>query len=256
MDQPFVVNQPQSQPQQVVYIPVAAAPAQCPIKEAELKVEKASKRVRTTSKVLMALGVMGVFCALIHGWGARDHAERIISGKKPWDRPPTREERKAMGTHFVTRDELELYDLMKGMSYLMFLISVLVIGMGKCGLRVVWREKSKVGKRVMKKSGIMLAFIAIFGICMVKQGGQMKQIKKQYKKDEPEEYMGFEDEQRENRYLEFFSVSSAACAYSDADSCDADSACTWCKSAAVASSCKDINDAKALPPSIFSCDKI
>ena len=72
-------------------------------------------------------------------------AERIIAGKKPWGPPPTREERMAMGTQVVTRDELELYDLMKGMSYLMFLMSVIVIGMGKCGLRVVWREKSKVG---------------------------------------------------------------------------------------------------------------
>ena len=168
MDQPFVVNQPQSQPQQVVYIPVVAPPAQNSIKEAELKVEKASKRVRTTSKVLMALGVLGVFCSLLHGWGARDMAERIIAGKKPWGPPPTREERMAMGTQVVTRDELQLYDLMKGMSYLMFLMSIIVMGMGKCGLRTVWREKSKVGKRVMKKSGIMLAIIALFGMCMIK----------------------------------------------------------------------------------------
>ena len=102
----------------------------------------------------------------------------------------------------------------------------------------------------------MLAIIALFGMCMIKQGGHMKEISKQYKKDVPEEYMGFENDQKSDRFLEFFSVSSAACAHSDADSCDADDACTWCKSAAVASSCKDINDAKALPASIFSCDKI
>jgi hypothetical protein len=48
----------------------------------------------------------------------------------------------AMGTQVITRDELDLYDTMKTMSYLMFLMSVLVIAMGKCGLRSVWREKS------------------------------------------------------------------------------------------------------------------
>jgi hypothetical protein len=56
--------------------------------------------------------------------------------------------------------------------------------------------------------------------------------------------------------LEFFLAPQAACAHADQSSCDADSACTWCKSAAVKSACKDINDAKALPPSIFACDKL
>jgi len=44
--------------------------------------------------------------------------------------------------------------------------------------------------------------------------------------------------------------------FADADSCDAVSDCTWCKSAAVKSSCKSIDDAKSLPASIFSCDKL
>ena len=69
-----------------------------------------------------------------------------------------------MGTQVVTRDELELYDTMKTMSYSMFLMSALVIGMGKCGMRSVWREKSKVGKRMMKKSAIAFAIIALFGM--------------------------------------------------------------------------------------------
>ena len=47
-----------------------------------------------------------------------------------------------------------------------------------------------------------------------------------------------------------------ACTYSDADSCDAASTCTWCASAAVKSRCYDVADAKALPSSIFACDKL
>ena len=44
--------------------------------------------------------------------------------------------------------------------------------------------------------------------------------------------------------------------HGDENSCDADAACAWCKSMAVASSCKSLADARALPPSIFACDKI
>jgi hypothetical protein len=70
--------------------------------------------------------------------GARNMAERIIHGRKAWGPPPTKEEHMAMGTQVITRDELELYDTMKNMSYLMFLMSILVAGMAKCGMRSVW----------------------------------------------------------------------------------------------------------------------
>lgn len=38
-------------------------------------------------------------------------------------------------------------------------------------------------------------------------------------------------------------------------SCNAEADCTWCKSAAVPSSCYALSDAAHLPPSIFQCDK-
>ena len=75
-----------------------------------------------------------------------------------------------MGTQVVTRDELDLYDHMKFMSYLMFLMSILVVAMGKCGLRAVWREKSKVGKRMMKKSAMVFVVIALIGMMGAHQG--------------------------------------------------------------------------------------
>ena len=159
-----------------------------------------------------------------------------------------------MGTKVVTRDELELYDMMKNMSYAMFIMSASVIGMGKCGMRSVWREKSKVGKRMIKKSAIATTIIALFGVMIMHQGHHMHRIVKQYRKEDPEEERE-EWRRSEDRFPEFLSANDA-CAFADADSCDAASACTWCKSAAVKSSCKDINDAKALPASIFSCDKL
>lgn len=38
--------------------------------------------------------------------------------------------------------------------------------------------------------------------------------------------------------------------------CDANSTCTWCRSAAVGSQCYTIADAKTLPPAVFACDNI
>ena len=37
--------------------------------------------------------------------------------------------------------------------------------------------------------------------------------------------------------------------------CDANANCTWCKCAAVPSSCFDLEDAKRLPAGVFICDK-
>lgn len=44
--------------------------------------------------------------------------------------------------------------------------------------------------------------------------------------------------------------------HSDENSCNADAKCSWCKSAAVASSCNEIADARALPSAVFQCSKI
>ena len=44
--------------------------------------------------------------------------------------------------------------------------------------------------------------------------------------------------------------------YHDQTSCDADAACSWCKSAAVASACNTLEDAKTLPAAVFQCDKL
>ena len=175
-----------------------------------------------------------------------------------------------MGTQVVTRDELDLYDHMKFMSYLMFLMSILVVAMGKCGLRAVWREKSKVGKRMMKKSAMVFVVIALIGMMGAHQGKEMHRIVKRYIKHEDKheheeqatkrETEEFDKEEflknrHDGMYTRFFQQSNDACTFADAASCDAAASCTWCKSAAVASRCYDVADAKKLPSSIFACDK-
>lgn len=42
----------------------------------------------------------------------------------------------------------------------------------------------------------------------------------------------------------------------DENSCNADAACSWCKSAAVASSCNELADARNLPSAVFQCSKL
>lgn len=47
-----------------------------------------------------------------------------------------------------------------------------------------------------------------------------------------------------------------ACSHDDENSCNADSACSWCKSAAVKAKCNTLANAKKLPAAVFSCSKI
>jgi len=52
-----------------------------------------------------------------------------------------------------------------------------------------------------------------------------------------------------------FSLQDGACsAFTSQSTCDANADCTWCRSAAVKSSCQTLEDAQKLPPSIFACD--
>ena len=45
----------------------------------------------------------------------------------------------------------------------------------------------------------------------------------------------------------------ARCTYMNADTCDGDDLCIWCRSAAVGSACFTRDQAAKLPPSIFQC---
>ena len=44
--------------------------------------------------------------------------------------------------------------------------------------------------------------------------------------------------------------------YKAQSACDANAACSWCTSAAVASACNTLEDAKKLPAAVFHCDKV
>jgi len=203
---------------------------------------------------------------MCHGYHARSKAEFIVTGKKHWEM--SKEDEIAMGSQVVTRDELNLYDSLKMMSYFMFLSSMLVVAMGKCGMRTVWKEKSKVGKRVTKKTFYVLCVIFLIGMGIHNEMKSVHRIKKHYHHKNSTQPIDMEDDEQDDQFLKDYSNENAqnmfaefypsndACSATDQDSCDGADACTWCKSAAVASRCYDVNDAKSLPASIFACDKL
>ena len=51
-------------------------------------------------------------------------------------------------------------------------------------------------------------------------------------------------------------MGSCRTSHGDENSCNADAACSWCKSAAVKSSCNELADARALPSAVFQCSKL
>ena len=51
-------------------------------------------------------------------------------------------------------------------------------------------------------------------------------------------------------------MGSCRTSHGDENSCNNDAACSWCRSAAVASSCNELDDAKKLPAAVFTCSKL
>lgn len=76
----------------------------------------------------------------------------------------------------MTRDELAVYDIVKTISFLFFLIAIFNFGLGKLGMRTVWREKSICAHRVSKKSCFGLLFVFIFGMILKHEGDELHKI--------------------------------------------------------------------------------
>jgi uncharacterized BrkB/YihY/UPF0761 family membrane protein len=159
-------------------VPVAqpAAPTQSPaealaIKDATDAVDKSKKRLKCTSYTLMVLGAIGVIVSFVHGFGARGIAEKIVNkGKKPEEI-----------SQFITRDEFTLYDTFINLSFLSFLMSILVLGIGKCGKKAIWWKRSMVIRRNRRKSGFMVLVLII--LCFVASSimDDIKPIMSKYK---------------------------------------------------------------------------
>lgn len=223
-------------------------------------------------------------------YSARKVALNVIQGRRPFGPPepplmdqygyPDHEAQKQkeaeLGAQTMTRDELAVYDIVKTISFLFFLQSILSFGLGKLGMRTVWREKSICAHRVSRKSCFGLLFVFIFGMILKHEGGELHKIimrnmgKQNHSSDissiinktdsfnltEPlgrnlQSHHKWEDEP-------FFGDEPIEdiCEALDNDGCESDERCSWCKSAAVASACKSVEVAKSLPQAVFDCDNL
>ena len=115
------------------------------------------------------MGALGVFGAIKMGFNARKSAELYIK-KADWDwkkGPPRFEKHEnideaAHGSEYVTRDEFEMYDLIKTMSFCFFFVALNALVMGKCGFRLVKKAKLGLAQRMWKK-GIFFCLL----MCLV-----------------------------------------------------------------------------------------
>jgi len=161
-----------------VSVPVAApaAPTQSPaeqlaIKDATDAVTKSQKRLKCTSYTLMVLGLIGVVVSCVHGFGARGIAEKIVNkGKKPEEM-----------SQFISRDEFTLYDTFINLSFISFVMSALVIGMGVCGKFSSWFKKSMVIRRSMRKTFTMIVALIVLTIVAHNIMGGIKPIMDKYR---------------------------------------------------------------------------
>lgn len=138
----------------------------------------------------MLFGVIGLGMSLWQCYKARQIALNIVQGRRPLgppeppmmneygyiDHEAQRKRESELGAQVMTRDELDSYDIMKTVSFLTFLLSAANFGLGKLGMRTVWREKSQCANRISKKSCIGLVFILIIGVMMRHEGGELHKI--------------------------------------------------------------------------------
>ena len=132
--------------------------------------------------MLVVFGALGVLGAIKMGLGARKSAELYIK-KADWDwknGPPRFEKHEnidevAHGKEYISRDEFEMYDLIKMMSFCFLFVAFNALIMGKCGLRLVKHQKAGLARRMLKK-GIFFTVLLSLVMFTGKRGKHMKEI--------------------------------------------------------------------------------
>mmetsp|Transcript_15729 Transcript_15729/g.26531 ORF Transcript_15729/g.26531 Transcript_15729/m.26531 type:complete len:413 (-) Transcript_15729:94-1332(-) len=203
----------------------------------------------------------------------------------------------------VSREEFILYDIIKSLSFFVFLASFLLLILGKVGLKVANKQKTMMSRRVLRKSKGVLLLLVFFSLIVLKYAHEFKHVVRRIRDDSKTEMPHLdkkpmhaehehemrprkeEPEQRNLRSKHFFPQSfrkseeveekpvpmtqisepknflkmpsGEQCeGQIDQNSCDALASCSWCKSAAVRPACRNLEDAKKLPPAVFQCDKL
>lgn len=150
--------QQQSQPDQPVAQP------------SEEEVHKWGKRVRITSWIYVAVGVIGTLGS-IHGWfNARFISNAILYGMKPKHNEAPQEDRP------MTRDEFAVYDIFSILSVLCIAFSIVLTRAGFKSLKATYAGSSKLTHRTLRCHVFrVLVLVAIIGY-IHHRGKEMKAI--------------------------------------------------------------------------------
>ena len=231
-----------------------------------------------TSGAFVVIGLLLVGSALYHGMTARHMVNKILHGPAPHH--GKHEMPKQHVTEYVTRDEFELYDIIKSICFFAFLAGVAILCTGKKGFMASRNQKQVFTKRVFKRSIFRMIFATIMLCCVHHYCKQAKRIVEQNKphdktkKHDTSVSFHFDDDEmmkspeyKQGRNLHEIRVMRIKSMFgldaenkcrelSTESACHTDKDCSWCVSAAVPSSCNTVADAKSLPAAVFQCDNL
>lgn len=186
----------------------------------------------------MTFKVMGIFGVLTSIWSyftARYAVFFMTNGPPPHStdgKPqfPTEEWFAEYGNQPMTRDEFALYDLIHILCFFSFVMSMMMMIIGKCSVKAAMVKKTKMVTKIIKCGKWSMLALFVIGLIATHHGHELGKIAKKYEKNHKNETM-FMAEQEEP---------DDACTYGDKTSCEADAQCSWCTSGAVADACRTL----------------
>jgi hypothetical protein len=112
------------------------------------------------------MGCMGMTSSLIHIIKARSTSKWLLDmSKNGWDKEYMKHYSEE-SSETISKDEFELYDLMRNMMLLCLLSFGVLVIVGKLGLRSIKKEKAKRTQKVFAKSLLLLIPFALMLIAI------------------------------------------------------------------------------------------
>lgn len=244
-----------------------------------------AKRLKVTAWILIVLGGLSALNCLWLVFHARHVAEMILTGdfhKRGGPQPPHPPHPLPDN---MTRDEFIVVDVVRTVSFLGVIASIIIACTGKKALYAVWKQKPDFVKKVFKRSLIRFFVVFLLAAYMRHSSQEAKRAVEHFRRahnitmpkdemvmlEEPKPHHGkHHGDHRRGRGLAqveeakphmnadfWLKTDQDDCAkLKDENTCNAAAKCSWCKSAAVRSSCNSLENAKALPPAVFACSKL
>jgi len=264
--QNLIETQPQIVINNHMHHPVEAASQQ----PSSVEIEKWGKRLRISAWILVVVGVAITLQCVYAGFNARKITQKILSGEfhghhnwAPIIMPAS-----------IDRNEFELYDSIRVMAAAGFFLGVLITHSGAKAIRSTYMQSSKFAEKTFKRSLIRVAIIFMITIFLGHQARDAKHAFIAFQKEHGHKMAASHGEEEHHHSRKHWGrkliadnaeefrqmitpVKDSACDSIKTDkACHANTACSWCTSFAVPSSCNSVEDAKKLPAGVFMCDNI